>query len=71
MSRTEENGWQLVSWADCPWCGGDVEIFTDCTPDWYWDGDPARCLACNETGTVGVSGGDVFLDWDCEKGVMK
>jgi len=40
--------WVLVDFDECPECGDDVEILTDCEEKgFFYDGDEARCCACH------------------------
>lgn len=44
--------WQPFK-ADCPECGGDVEVFTDSgKPNLAQDGNAARCKNCGQRGSV-------------------
>lgn len=56
--------WRLFEGADCPYCGDDVEVLTDCSPGLVWDGDKARCVSCYCPGCMIVDeGADARVSW--------
>ena len=43
--------WKPVSFDNCPECGDEPEVLTDCPdPDYFYDGDQVRCQGCKHRG---------------------
>jgi hypothetical protein len=58
--------WVLVDFAECPNCGDDAEILTDCNVDGeFYDGDEARCCQCGAIGQFSCDGEDTgYISWE-------
>lgn len=60
--------WVPINWSDeCPVCGGDIEVHTDCDGDnQAYDGDVAQCTGCGHKGYVSADDGRAWVNWDGE-----
>jgi hypothetical protein len=58
--------WVLVDFGECPNCGDDAEILTDCNVDGeFYDGDEARCCQCGAIGQFSCDGEDTgYIIWE-------
>ena len=70
-----EKRWKPLpdTWGDqCPYCGDDLEVFTDSPDDSLYDGDPVRCVTCKCPGQASVDDDSGYIamhdepDCDCD-----